>query len=65
MTTICEHFANMYDLEFVKSKTKCLIFSKTVIDVNAVRPIILYNLLLPFFNEIIRISEICFSQMIR
>ena len=42
MTTICERYADIYDLKFstnvyvVKSKTKCVIFSKTVIDVNAV-----------------------------
>ena len=58
MTTICERFADLYDLKFsinvnvVKSMTKCLIFSKTVIDVNSVRPIMLNNLPLPFVNEI-------------
>ena len=42
MTTICERYADIYDLKFstnvnvVKSKKKCLIFSKTVIDINAV-----------------------------
>ena len=58
MTTICERLEDLYDLKFsinvnvVKSMTKCLIFSKTVIDVNSVRPIMLNNLPLPFVNEI-------------
>jgi len=68
MTTICEHFADIYDLKFstkvnvVKSKTECLIFSKTIIDVNSVRPIILNNLPLPFFNEITHLGNMLQSD---
>jgi len=68
MTTICERFADMYDLKFstnvdvVKSKTKCVIFSKTVIDVNSVRPIMLDNLPLPFVNEIKHLGNVLQSD---
>ena len=70
MTTSRERLEDMYDLKFslnvnvVKSKTKCLIFSKTVLDVNADRPIMLNNLPLPFVNEIKHL-EMYFSQIIQ
>ena len=46
----------------ITSKTKCVMFSKTVIDVNSVRPIMLDNLPLPFVNEIKHLGNVLQSD---
>ena len=57
MTNICEQFANKNELKFStnvninKSKTKCVIFNKSNINVNNVCPIILNGVPLPYVDD--------------
>jgi len=68
MTNLCEQFAENYSLKFStnvdvsKSKTKCIIFSKTVIDIIITRVIILNNLPLPYVNEVKHLGDILQSE---
>jgi len=64
MVNICEQFANIYKLKFStnvnveKSKTKCLIFSKRVININDIDPIILNRMPLPFVTNVKHIGNL-------
>ena len=53
MTNICEKFALNREQKFStnKSKTKCVIFNKSDIDINIVCPIILNSVPLPHVDE--------------
>ena len=68
MTNICELFADNYNLKFStnvnvsKSKTKCAIFSHTLIDTSIVCPIMLNNLQLPFVHEFKHLGNILQSD---
>ena len=64
MTNICEKFASDYYLKFstivdvAKSKTKCIILSDPVINVNDVHPIILNEVPLPYVSEVKHLGNI-------
>ena len=68
MTRICEQFALDFNLKFstnvdvVKSKTKCIIFSNPVINHNHVCPIMLNGVPLPYVNEIKHLGNILQSD---
>ena len=68
MVNICEQFANIYKLKFStninveKSKTKCMIFSKRVININDVDPIILNGMPLPFVTNVKHIGNLLESD---
>ena len=58
MTNVCEKFANLHQLKFSinvdvsKSKTKCIVFSNSVIHTDNICRILLNNLPLPYVTEI-------------
>ena len=64
MTTICENYAQSTKLKFStnpvpeKSKTKCMIFTKTAVNINYIRPIYLNGLPLPFVDEVKHLGNI-------
>lgn len=64
MVKICENYANFVKLKFStnvnaeKSKTKCLIFSKSNLDTNNVIPIYLNNLPLPYVDSLKHLGNI-------
>jgi len=68
MVNICEKFSVDYKLKFStnidirKSKTKCIIFSKTVINDENVSPIILNGMPLPYVNEVKHLGNILQSD---
>ena len=64
MINICEKFANCRLLKFStnrdinKSKTKCLIFTKSVIDSNNFTPIFLGGVALPYVSEVKHLGNV-------
>jgi len=64
MVTICENFANSIKMKFStnanreKSKTKCILFGKSNIDVNDIHPISLNGLPLPFVKDVKHLGNI-------
>lgn len=59
MVTLCEQFANEHSLKFstneddiAKSKTKCIIFSSSVINNENICPIVLNGMQLPYVTEL-------------
>ena len=57
MVSICENFANKFNLKFstnsdpIKSKTKCMVFSPNCPNPNGISPIVLNNVNLPYVTE--------------